>query len=82
MRGRVPRIDADHLPATIPLQSDKQPSGRATRLQPDPLDGRPGRGDKACNDLRIGRQLALSHDLPLPSKMQSALSFIETSMAM
>ena len=60
-RGRVPRIDADHRPA-IPPQPGKQPSGGTTRLQADPLDGKPGGVDKVCDNLGIGRQLGLSHD--------------------
>jgi hypothetical protein len=53
-RGRVPRIDADHRPA-IPLQPRKQPSGGTTRLQADPLDGKPSGVDKACDTATLLR---------------------------
>src|ERR1700741_5430425 len=52
-RGRVPRIDADPRPAR-PLQPGKKPSGATTRFQADPLDGKPGSSNKACDNLGIG----------------------------
>jgi hypothetical protein len=70
---RVPCIDADHRPA-IPLQRGKQPSCGTIRFQADTLDGKPGSGDKACDNIGAGWKLGLAHD------MQSAFSFEETSM--
>jgi hypothetical protein len=79
-RCRVSRVDADHRPATS-LPPGKQAGSRAIGLQAYPFDGKP-RGDEPCDDLGVRWQLAFAHSLPLQSRMQIALSFIETSMPM
>jgi hypothetical protein len=63
------------------LQARKQPSRGATRFQANPLDREPGVGDEAGDNLGIGSFVSRTI-LPLPSRMQSALSLVETSMPM
>jgi hypothetical protein len=47
----------------MPPQPGKQPGCGTTRFQADPLDCKPGSGDKACDNLGIGWQLGLAHNL-------------------